>query len=190
MTKHSTAPRNKCFNTSFHLTLRRTPGGCQSVVLARHITMFSAFCSSNSVSVGNTITFPPHYPPWNLESCFRWSLWRLCMLSWSVEFNSATPWTVALQSLCPWDFLGKNTRAHCHSLLQGIFPTQGSTRISCIGRQILYHRATWEGIMAAGFKLLALETNDLDLKPISTTVWPWEASSSLQAPDTSSVKWE
>ena len=29
-------------------------------------------------------------------------------------------------SLCPWDSLGKNTRVGCHSLLQGIFPTQGS----------------------------------------------------------------
>ena len=28
--------------------------------------------------------------------------------------------------LCPWDFPGKNTGTGCHSLLQGIFPTQGS----------------------------------------------------------------
>ena len=27
---------------------------------------------------------------------------------------------------CPWDFPGKNSGVHCHSLLQGIFPTQGS----------------------------------------------------------------
>ena len=27
--------------------------------------------------------------------------------------------------LCPWDFPGKNTGGGCHSLLQGIFPTQG-----------------------------------------------------------------
>ena len=27
--------------------------------------------------------------------------------------------------LCPWDFPGKNTGVGCHSLLQGIFPTQG-----------------------------------------------------------------
>ena len=38
----------------------------------------------------------------------------------------ATPWTVALQALCPWDSPGKNTGEGCHSLLQGIFPTQGS----------------------------------------------------------------
>ena len=28
--------------------------------------------------------------------------------------------------LCPWDFSGKNTGVGWHSLLQGIFPTQGS----------------------------------------------------------------
>ena len=28
--------------------------------------------------------------------------------------------------LCPWDPPGKNTGLGCHSLLQGIFPTQGS----------------------------------------------------------------
>ena len=28
--------------------------------------------------------------------------------------------------LCPWDFPGKNTEVGSHSLLQGIFPTQGS----------------------------------------------------------------
>ena len=29
-------------------------------------------------------------------------------------------------SSCPWDFPGKNTGVGCHSLLQGIFLTQGS----------------------------------------------------------------
>ena len=28
--------------------------------------------------------------------------------------------------LCPWDSPGKNTEVGCHSLLQGIFPIQGS----------------------------------------------------------------
>ena len=28
--------------------------------------------------------------------------------------------------LCPWNSPGKNTGLGCHSLLQGIFPTQGS----------------------------------------------------------------
>ena len=44
--------------------------------------------------------------------------------------------------LCPWDFPGNNTAVGCHSLLQGIFPTQGSNlHLSCsyIGRWILPH---------------------------------------------------
>ena len=40
--------------------------------------------------------------------------------------------------LCPWDSLGKNTRVGCHSLLQGIFPTQGSNQCLLHFRQILY----------------------------------------------------
>ena len=31
-----------------------------------------------------------------------------------------------IRLLCSWDFLGKNTGAGCHFLLQRIFPTQGS----------------------------------------------------------------
>ena len=40
--------------------------------------------------------------------------------------------------LCLWDSPGKNTGVDCHSLLQRIFPTQGSNpdRLHC--RQILY----------------------------------------------------
>jgi len=34
--------------------------------------------------------------------------------------------------LCPWDSLGKSTRVGCHALLQGTFPTQGQTWVSCI----------------------------------------------------------
>ena len=35
----------------------------------------------------------------------------------------ATPWMVTHQA--PWNFSGKYTGLGCHSLLQGIFPTQG-----------------------------------------------------------------
>ena len=40
--------------------------------------------------------------------------------------------------LCPWDFPGKNTRAGCHFLLQGIFPTQGLNLGLLYCRWILY----------------------------------------------------
>ena len=41
--------------------------------------------------------------------------------------------------VCPWDSPGKNTGRGCHSLLQGIFPTQGSNLDLLHCRQILYH---------------------------------------------------
>ena len=40
---------------------------------------------------------------------------------------------------CPWNSPGKNTRMDCHSLLQGIFLTQGSNLGLLYCRQILYH---------------------------------------------------
>ena len=41
--------------------------------------------------------------------------------------------------LRPWNYPGKNTGAGCHSLLQGIFPTQWSKPGFLHGRQIDYH---------------------------------------------------
>ena len=40
--------------------------------------------------------------------------------------------------LCPWDSPGKNTRVGCHSLLQGIFLTQGSNLSLLHCSQILH----------------------------------------------------
>ena len=47
----------------------------------------------------------------------------------------ATPWTVAHQG---WDSPGRNTGVGCHSLLQGIFPTQWWNLGLPYCRQILY----------------------------------------------------
>ena len=49
--------------------------------------------------------------------------------------------------LYPWDFSGKNTGVGCHSLLQGIFLTQGSNLHLLLYRKILYHWATREAQM-------------------------------------------
>ena len=43
------------------------------------------------------------------------------------------------RSLCPWNSLSKNTRMVCHSLLQGIFLTQGLNPDLPPCKQILYH---------------------------------------------------
>ena len=49
-----------------------------------------------------------------------------------------TPWTVPGRLLHPWNSPGQNTRVGSHSLLQGIFPTQGSNPGFPHCRRILY----------------------------------------------------
>ena len=57
----------------------------------------------------------------------------------------ATPCTTKpVRLLCPWNFLGKNTGVDCHSLLQGIFPTQGSNSVSCMAGRVFTIWATRE----------------------------------------------
>ena len=48
---------------------------------------------------------------------------------------------------CPWNFPGKNTGVGSHSLLQGIFPTQGSKPGLLHCRQILYHLSHQENLV-------------------------------------------
>ena len=54
------------------------------------------------------------------HSVYACSVAKLCS-------DSVTLWTVEepTRLLCPWGLLGKNTGVSHHSLLQGIFPTQG-----------------------------------------------------------------
>ena len=54
--------------------------------------------------------------------------------------------------LCPWDFPGKNTGVRCHSLLQGIFMTQGSNLGLLHCRQILY----WLSFQGSPWELFVL----------------------------------
>ena len=64
----------------------------------------------------------------------------------SVVSNSLQPHPLLSPTrlICPWDFPGKNAGVGSHSLLQGIFPTQGSNPGLLISRQILNLRATRE----------------------------------------------
>ena len=57
----------------------------------------------------------------------------------SVMSNSLQPSGHSPPGSCQWDSPGKNTRVGCHSLLQGIFPTQGSNQALLHWRQIFYH---------------------------------------------------
>ena len=67
-----------------------------------------------------------------------WDVIDICVYVLKHVQLFVTPWTVeSSRLLCSWDFLGKNIGVGCHFLLQRIFPTQGSNRISymsCIGR--------------------------------------------------------
>ena len=85
----------------------------------------------------------------------------------------ATPWT------CPpgcmsVGFSREDTGVGCHFLLQWIFWPKDSTRISCIGRRVLYYCITWEAqnnytqvnkkkniVISPAFLLEALEENPL-----------------------------
>ena len=55
----------------------------------------------------------------NLIASKRFNLWSLPLF---VDPMDGSP----PRLLCPWDCPGKNTAVGCHSLLQGIFPAQGS----------------------------------------------------------------
>ena len=59
----------------------------------------------------------------------RFSHVGLCAILWT----AACPWL-----LCPWNSPGKNTGVGSHSLLQGIFPTQGSNLGLTHCRQIFF----------------------------------------------------
>ena len=66
-------------------------------------------------------------------------IWGECV---SCSVMSDSLWAYGLKParlLCPWNFPGKNTGGGWHSLLQGIFLTQGSNPGLLYGRQILSH---------------------------------------------------
>ena len=84
----------------------------------------------------------------NLTVSALTSMIRVCVLSHSVVSNSLQPQRLQpVRLLCPWDFPGTSTGVWCHLLLQGAFPTQDLTCVSCIsctGRRILYHQCHLE----------------------------------------------
>ena len=59
-------------------------------------------------------------------------------VSCSVVSDSRNPMDSGSPDSSPWNSPGKNTGAGCHSLFQGIFPTQGSNPGFLHCRQILY----------------------------------------------------
>ena len=56
----------------------------------------------------------------------------------SVMSNSLQPYGLQpVRFLYPWNSSGKNTGVRSHSLLQGIFPTQGLNQVFCIADRFL-----------------------------------------------------
>ena len=62
-----------------------------------------------------------------------------------LPFSAQSCLTVCNPMVCPWNSLGKNTEVGCHSLFQGIFPTQGLNPGLPHCRQTLY-RLSHQGI--------------------------------------------
>ena len=91
-------------------------------------------CIFNPQTKWKTKNYCSHFSNWESEM-----KWKSLIMS-----DSATSWTVAHQAPLSLDSPGKNTRMGCHSLLEGIFLTQGSNPGLLHCRQILYHWATRE----------------------------------------------
>ena len=99
------------------------------------------------------------YTLYNTQKCWKWVLMRnrgvlsfLKLPHWhfsvgDLESVSRSVMSVSLRPcglqparlLCPWSSPGKNTGVGSHSLLQGIFPSQGLNRGLLHCRQILSH---------------------------------------------------
>ena len=67
-------------------------------------------------------------------------------------------------SSCSWNSPNKNTEAGCHSLLQGIFPTQGSNAGLLHCRWILYHLSHQRSPLADTYLAASLASTNWKLK--------------------------
>ena len=73
---------------------------------------------------------------------WRWNSW--CSQLHSGVQLSVAPWPPgSSRLLCPWNFPGKNTRLACHSYSRGSSWPRDWSCVSCTGRWIVYHSATW-----------------------------------------------
>ena len=59
-------------------------------------------------------------------------------------FDCVTPWSVAHKAPLSMEFSKQEYGVGCHFLLQMFFLIQGSNLCLLLGRQFLYHCATWE----------------------------------------------
>ena len=67
------------------------------------------------------------------------SLFQVLVAQWCLTLCNPIDCSLPARFLCLWNSPGKNTGLGSHSLLQGIFLTQGSNQGLLHCRQILYH---------------------------------------------------
>ena len=79
----------------------------------------------------------------------------------------------SLRPPCPWISPGKNTGVGSHSLLQGLFLTQGSNLGLLHCRQILYHVSHW-GSPRITTGLVKTVTGKLHSRVSDTTGPEWD----------------
>ena len=99
-----------------------------------------------------TVLKKKFHSPHDLTREFQETLKRYIMLIIQLQLFSHLVMSYSLQHhglqparlLYPWKSLGKNTDVGSHSLLQGIFPTQGLNPCLLHCRWSLYHLATTE----------------------------------------------
>ena len=75
-----------------------------------------------------------------LKDCYYCLVAKLCLTLWPMDYSppGSSIHGILKARILEWLAI---------SLSQGSFWPRGWTHISCIGRQILYHRATWEAKM-------------------------------------------
>ena len=115
-------------------------------LLTRHLLVKASsglsVSTSNSPALSQSLLhvifmFGVHHHP---SDCMFCAVFSCAVMSDS--WRARGLWPAGL--LCPWDSAGENTGTGSHFFLQGIFPTQGLSPISCIGRWMLHHCTTWE----------------------------------------------
>ena len=89
-----------------------------------NLSLLGGICSSSfsQCCLSSLPAVVKQQPPPSIPASFS----LMSVQSLSHVWLFAASWTVACQTLCPWNFPGKNTGMGCHSLLWGIFQTQGS----------------------------------------------------------------
>ena len=112
------------------------------LILSSHIHLLSK----------DTMEFKKTTFPIKLINTYSWIKESSEVVCVSHSFVSDTLRLHGLQStrlLCPWNSLGKNTGVRCHSLLQGIFPTQGLNPGFCITGRFFIFWATREVVVGS-----------------------------------------